>query len=382
MGGSRRLLWLGAAAAVVVVALALATRAQAASAAAQCASTEGFVPAFCVAVPTAGRRRDTTVPLTSLPASRADVRVEPAVPGVAALEIAAVTDRAVTDVERLFGRGFSARPRLLVFASAASFARGVREVFGYAPETAEEVAARYGGIFDRGTLTIAVSWSAAGGERMASAIAHELAHLMVHDIAGPDAAVPAWLDEGLATVVEQAQADAPGRAEERLVGRALAAAGGMSLDRLEALADFHAAYPRFGRALYAYSAEAVREVVGRVGWDGVVGLLEAVRAGERLGDAYARRSEDTLAALDARLGSAGPEIALTPRDGGVVWTLSSGRPAATVQVAIDGADGYRVTFTVTTDALGTFRGSFGATAAPGTYTLRAAGAEATFVTTR
>lgn len=41
-----------------------------------------------------------------------------------------------------------------------------------------------------------------------------------------------------------------------------------------------------------------------------------------------------------------------------------------------------MTFTVTTDSLGMYRGSFGSTAAAGTYMVRAAGTSATFNTAR
>jgi len=125
----------------------------------------------------------------------------------------------------------------------------------------------------------------------------------------------------------------------------------------------------------------VRAMSDRIGWDGVVALLDDVRKGERFPEAYALRSHDTLASLDARLHDAAPRIAVAAQSGSVVWTLASGLPATALAVSIDGDDGYHLSFTVTTDALGLFRASFGATAAPGTYTVRAGGAAATFTTT-
>ncbi|OLC53573.1 MAG: hypothetical protein AUH85_13945 [Chloroflexi bacterium 13_1_40CM_4_68_4] len=146
----------------------------AASEAASCAPADGFVLSICINVPTSSVRRETTVPLVALPSQRADVRVEVAVPGTDALALTMGVDRNVERVETLFGRTFSARPRIFVFASARSFSTGARDLFDYSQEAADYVANTYGGIFDRTTATIAVNWSASGTQRISAAIAHEL----------------------------------------------------------------------------------------------------------------------------------------------------------------------------------------------------------------
>lgn len=380
-----RLVWLAGVAAVAAVALLIAFRGDAAASDASpgCAPAEGFIPAFCVNVPTTAVRRETSVPMTSLPSQRADVRAEVAIPDADIAVLAASVDRSVGRVEAELGRTFSARPRVLLFATSASFATGASELFGYSTATARDVANRYGGIFDRPTLTIALNWSASDRARMGAAVEHELAHQMVRELAGAGE-VPAWLDEGLATLVEQA-AGADSAAPEPLVGMAVASSGAVSLDDVATVARWHTAYARVGRPLYAYAANAVRAIEQRIGRDGLLALLGAVGAGQRFDAAYAAASGESVTDLERRLTAAGatPSIVVDPwlaADGNRAFTIFAGAAGAELHVSIAGGRGYSVSFTVRTDAFGMYRGSFGATALPGTYTVRAAGAETTFST--
>jgi hypothetical protein len=175
-------------------------------------------------------------------------------------------------------------------------------------------------------------------------------------------------------------------ADEALTGGAVAANHLVSLDEVTTLGGFHATYARLGRPLYAFAADTVRAMESKIGWDGVLQTLGAVGAGRSFEDAYLAASGETVAALEQRNdGDAAAAIVVTSATdvtGNLHWTLFAGTPGAEVQVSISGGRDYSVTFTVSTDALGMYRGSFGSTAAPGTYTVRAAGASATFVTAR
>jgi len=382
----KRLIWHLGLSALGALAILIAFRGQAAASdTASCAPADGFVLSFCINVPTSTARRETTIPLVTLPSQRANVRVEVTVAGADALAIALGVDRSTERLETLFGQTFTARPRVLVFASAASFSTGARELFGYSPETADQVANTYGGIFDRPTATIAVNWSASGTQRMNAAIAHELTHLMVRQAAGGND-IPAWLDEGLATLVEQDTAGPSiATADEQLSGRAVAATGAVTLVQLESVADFHKAYARLDRPLYAYAAYAARQVGERIGWQGILAVLAATKTGEQFADAYTIAANETIVALGRRIAADTSAVISTSgvdAGGNVRWSLFAGRPGADVQVSITGASGYSVTFSVRTDSLGMYRGSFGSTAAAGTYTVRAAGTSATFNTTR
>jgi hypothetical protein len=382
----KRVIWLLGISALGATALLIAFRGQAAASdSASCAPADGFVVSICINVPTSAVRRETTVPLVTLPSQRADVRVEVTVAGPDALAIALGVDRSVERVETLFGQTFTARPRVLIFGSAASFSTGARELFGYSTETADRVANTYGGIFDRGTATIAVNWSASGSQRMSAAIAHELTHLMVREATGGKD-IPAWLDEGIATLVEQDSAGASiATADEQLSGRAVAATGAITLTQLETVADFHAAYSRLDRPLYAYAAYATRQVGERIGWPGILAVLAATKTGGSFEAAYTIAANETIPALSRRVAADTSSAIVTTgvdASGDARWSLFAGTPSADVQVSITGAQGYSVTFTVRTDSLGMYRGSFGSTAAAGTYTVRAAGTSATFSTAR
>jgi hypothetical protein len=343
----------------------------AASAGPSCAPSAGFIPQLCVNVPVGTSvRRETTVPLSTVLTARADVRVEAGVPAPGVARLASSVDGAVVTIERVFDRPFATKPRILVFATRASFARGTQDLFGYAPETAANVAASYGGVFDPQTLTIAVSWESTPD--LPSLLAHELTHLATREIVGRDGILPAWFEEGLAARIESGDTTTE---DARLAARSLLANAPHTVDTIATLADWHRAYPTFGPALYAVSAETVRNIETQLGRGGVFGLLTDVGAGARFEDAYRARSGEKLDEFFARLTldlATTTELAVgeVDKSGDLTWTLGGFSPNSEVQVTITGR-AYELAFTVRADAIGTYRGSFGSTAAKGTYTLTA-----------
>src|SRR5712691_1314128 len=97
-----------------------------------CAPTTGFIPQFCVNVPLGTSvRHETTVPLSTVLTVRADVRVESGIPAREVIRLAATVDNAIARVQGVFDRPFTSKPRILVFSSRASFARGTQDLFGY-----------------------------------------------------------------------------------------------------------------------------------------------------------------------------------------------------------------------------------------------------------
>jgi len=368
----------------VVAALALAVLAlvfvwrsgAAASNDASCAPTNGFVVQFCVNVPSGQTvRRDTTVPLYAVASMRTDLRVEAGIPASEIVRVANTLDNAAQRVERVFGRPFSQRPRVLLFATPASFARGAEEIFDYSPETALLAANSYGGMVDQATLTIAVDWHAVGGD-VSGLLAHELVHVMVRDITGRDARLPAWFEEGFATVIQRE--DALAADTDALMAQSLRANGVVTLEQLETLPDWHRTFARVGRPQYAVAALAVRAMDARVGQGGLVTALVAVGAGASFEDAYAALGtgalETFVASFDA-VKEDGAEIAVTETSnasGDRGWTLYAFPPNSVVRVHISGvSNGYDLVFTVTADDRGMFRGSFGSTATAGAYTIAA-----------
>jgi hypothetical protein len=340
-----------------------------------CAPTTGFIPQFCVNMPVGTSvRRETTVPLSTVRTARADVRVESGIPASEVVRLAASTDAAIAHVEQVFGRQFTTKPRILVFATRASFTRATQELFGYSPETAANVVASYGGVFDPQTLTIAVSWQSVASAKLPSLLAHELTHLALREVVGQDAVLPAWFEEGLAAEIEAGDAGIDGGAQ--LAARSLLANEPQLLDRVTTLSEWHSAYADLGSALYAVSAETVRAIEARIGRDAMFALLADVGRGARFEDGYRTRAGETVDELIARFTG---DLALRPSvavgtvadaSGNLAWTLSAFTPNTDVQVTITGK-GYDLAFTVRTDAIGLYRGTFGSTAAPGAYTLTA-----------
>jgi hypothetical protein len=368
---------------LAVLALITALRGDAsANDGATCVASTGFIPQFCLNVPVGtSARRETTVPLSTVLTARADVRVEPGIPAPEVVRLADTVDASIVSVERALDRPFGSKPRVLVFATRASFARATQELFGYTHDTAASVAASYGGVFDAATLTIAVSWQSAAGAGLADLIAHELTHLATREILG-GAVVPAWFEEGLAARSNAGDAGS----DTRLAARSLLANAPRALEHVNTLADWHRAHARLGVALYAASAEAVIAIESAIGREGALALLDQVARGARFEDAYRALSGEDLSAFLARFTG---ELALRPSvtisnaknaSGDLQWSLSGFAPNADVRVAISG-ETYGLIYTVRTDGIGMYRGTFGSTAAPGAYILVAQTAKTTATAT-
>jgi hypothetical protein len=340
-----------------------------------CAPTTGFIPQFCVNVPLGtSARRETTVPLSTVLTTRADVRVESGVPAREVIRLAATVDNAIARVERVFDRPFATKPRILVFATRASFARGTQDLFGYSPDTAANVAGTYGGVFDPQTLTIAVGWQSTTATNLPGLLAHELTHLAIREIVGQGAVLPAWFEEGVAADIQAG--DAGIDRDAQLAARSLLANAPRTLDSITTLEEWHRAYAQIGAALYAVSAEAVRAMVAQIGRDATFALLAEVGRGARFEDAYRARAGEGLDQFLAHFTDGlafQPSIAVgtvADTNGNFRWTLSGFEPNADVQVSISGKS-YELVYTVRTDGIGLYRGTFGSTAGPGTYTLMA-----------
>jgi hypothetical protein len=360
---------------VALLALVFVFRAQAsANDGPSCAPTSGFVPQFCVNVPVGTSvRHETTVPLSMVLTTRADVRVESGIPAPEVVRLASSVDSAISRIEQVFGRSFTAKPRILVFASRASFARGTQDLFGYSPETAANVAASYGGVFDPQTLTIAVSWQSSAGSNLPRLLAHELTHLATREMVG-DAVVPAWFEEGLAAEIEAG--DAGIDKDAQLAARSLLANAPRTLDTISTLADWHREYAKLGTALYAVSAEIVGAMEAQIGRGATFALLAEVGHGARFEDAFRAHAGEDLDGFLARFtGNVEfqPTVAVgtvPDSNGNLRWTLTGFAPNTEVRITISG-ESYDLGYTIRTDGIGMYRGTFGSTAASGSYTVMA-----------
>jgi hypothetical protein len=199
---------------------------------------------------------------------------------------------------------------------------------------------------------------------------------MIRDIIGKDAQVPAWFEEGFATVIQRE--DSLAADTDGLAARSLRANGAVLLAQLETISDWHRTFARVGRPQYAVAALAVRTMEDGVGQDGLVAALIDVGAGASFEDAYAALGSGSLATFVATFDAvkaAEAQIAVTATagtNGDFGWTLYSFSPNSEVRVHISGAaNGYDLVFTVMSDQRGMFRGSFGSTALAGEYTIAA-----------
>jgi len=361
---------------IALLALVFVFRAQAsANDGPTCAPTTGFVPQFCVNVPVGTSvRHETTVPLSTVLTTRADVRVESGIPAPEVVRLASGVDSAISRIEQVFGRSFTAKPRILVFATRATFARGTQDLFGYSPETAANVASSYGGVFDPQTLTIAVSWQSSAGSNLPRLLAHELTHLATREMVGQDAVVPAWFEEGLAAEIETGDAGIEEGA--LLAARSLLANAPRTLDTISTLADWHREYAQLGTALYVVSAEIVGAIEAQIGRPAMFALLAEVGHGARFEDAFRAHAGEDLDGFLARFtGNVEfqPTVAVgtTPDgNGNLRWTLTGFAPNTEVRITISGKS-YDLGYTVRTDRIGMYRGTFGSTAASGSYKLTA-----------
>lgn len=321
--------------------------------------------------------------LRSVPAIAADARADRIVSDEDLARYVPTIEQSANYVEGLFHRRFAVKPKVVLFATLDSFRDGVAALFDYSDGTAQLAATNYGGIFDRDTQTIAINLGGLGVDGLAPTLDHELTHYMLRQITGTRT-LPTWVDEGIATTAQRFPAgSAHWPEQDALVGRAVAVSHRVSFQQTEALEAWHATYPFVGQALYSWAGEAITLMRARIEWDGVLKVVERFAAGGTFDDAYGAASGETLAALEARLADRESAIVTRPTSSGdVEWTLFTASPLTPTKVTIGGASTYTVTFTVETDDLGLYRGTFGSTAPPGKYAVSAAGARAQFATQR
>lgn len=319
--------------------------------------------------------------LETVRTSAADLRVEPAISGADIVAIMAAIERDVPGVERDYGRIFLKRPVIQVFATAGSFEQAVQQLYRYPAQVARSLAEN-GGAMDRPSGGIVINWGRVAAVRPITIIRHELSHLMVRQIVGVDASVPAWFDEGLATLAQYALgAQANAGVDADYVAGALLSTQRLTLAQLVTTESWLRSTGTAGQ--YALAGSAAATVRGQVGQQGVVRILELTGSGRTFEDAFAEVTRQSVAAFSSGLGErvgdrTAPQIVIadgTDARGNVSFAVRGFPPGAAILVVIDGTstsgEPYHVDYPLTADSTGTARGSFGSTAPPGTYALRA-----------
>jgi EAL domain-containing protein (putative c-di-GMP-specific phosphodiesterase class I) len=315
---------------------------------------------------------------------RADLYVEAAVAPAVRDALAGAIERDMEKLEQDLGHTFSFRPAVYAFATRNSFAFGLQEVFGVRGPDAGLLAAANGGITLPRQGAIAINLQNVPNDKDYAIVRHELTHALVHEIVGLNASLPAWFDEGLATVMER-DGGATAGARSTAVALGILSEGKTTLGDLDQQTQWAQRNAALDGQAYSVAAEAVRLLEVRVTHDGLVRMLDAVGGGSTFAAAYLAEGGETIAdftrAFPSRLAEESEaRIVHTARPDGVLWTLAGFMPDSVVTVTIDGA-GYHLEYEIRTDKNGMHQGSFGGTAAKGEYTIHASRAGTTATTT-
>jgi hypothetical protein len=145
-----------------------------------------------------------------------------------------------------------------------------------------------------GVVMVAIPPGDSARIQMERDIPHELTHLMVYLASGPGYdAVPAWLDEGLATMNEG----------DPNPTQAVALQDALAQNRVPALDTLCGAFPTDASAAlvaYAVSRGITQEIIDEYGSTGVQSLLAAYADGASCGGGVERALNTTLAGLELK----------------------------------------------------------------------------------
>lgn len=349
--------------------------------------------ALAVAVPAppaATTRTINGVAFTLRQAGLADVLAGPDTSPIDAWALLAIADVVVPRLEQWFGRPFAATPSIYVFPTAESFIANLQKVFGHTYDQAQRAAENEISIFVPGGPGVVVNAEAVGRERgtIEIALRHELSHLMAHQLTRGSAALPAWLDDGLAELqTEQPPKQQWHALTSRYTAASMAATDTLfTLEELTSRAIWNARSGRSFVSQHYPATEAARFLVGDLGAAGVVRILELLGAGQSFDDAYravAGKGFDSFtAAYPQRIKALAPSfpgIATapdTPFGEGVSIILYGFAPGTFFTITLTDPAGERENDFGVTNAYGTGRFFIAPSAPPGRYVITVDGERA------
>jgi len=292
------------------------------------------------------------VQLESVPMGPGELWVENRVDAATRRLIVETLDADLAGIAQNFNRLFAVKPKIVTFATAESFERGLTTLFDYPQQTARALARNNGGALVIPLRSIAINWAVLGKEKPLTILRHELAHAMIREIAGASAVMPSWFDEGIATM-EQASG---------------------SLARIADAGDFIRESAAARGRTYQLAAASIDALKGQIGLGGMSRILDQLGRGTDFESAYAnvtgRALSSFLQAAPSEIVRAAPTKVVMEElpSGEVRWTLRGGVPGQKASVDVNGRDvAYRLTFEVEVDQNGSYTSAFGATAPAGTY---------------
>ena len=289
--------------------------------------------------------------------------------------ILATIDRDLTDLEKDFAIQMNGRFRMYTYASSRSFTQALTSLF---PGASGDILGVY---FPPDAIV--VDWEGANSETPEMTVRHELSHLLVERASGRlgGREIPAWFDEGLATVEQYAISGSDWESTtDRYCAASAASVGTMpSLASMTQLRDFQALDGRLG---YVIGAQAVSFMKADIGMEGIRKMLSSVGIGHHWDDAYREASGKSWESFTTSF--ADRVLALAPRYPGVAYATNTIAgpgvsylvygygPGTAVRVSIENSR-FGGTETRTTNASGCSYGFLGASWPSGTYSFTASG---------
>ena len=354
---------------------------------AQLASTEA--PIFClgaVAVPggPAGRTgvvrylaQQSGLNTREVDAVGVHLEVDRLIGAADAERLRSVAEADIAAVESYLGQRFAVRPVIFVLATRSSYATALENLLRYTPATAAALATQTGGLYVSDPSVVFVNWENIRGSEPLYVMRHELAHALVREMIGAAATLPAWVDEGLATLVQStARPSLTVTDRSGYIALALLAQHRTSLDELTSLAEWPTRNAALDGYAYQVAEKAVSALLRRVSLPGLIRIFSAQQQGASFADAYERVSGEAytsfLASFAREVAACGPGIVVGPAgaDRNVSYLVHGFGGQHQIHIIIDAA-AYHVAFDVRADQYGTYVGTFGSTAPEGRYELSA-----------
>lgn len=222
--------------------------------------------------------------------ARADVYTETTITKADSASLVAVVDGDIRRVETDFGRTFTDRPVIFAFGSNATATAGGLSIGNLTPSLAVFYAVVAGGAYSSATGYTFLNWYNLSSSLPITIVRHELTHKLLQQIAGKNAEIPAWFDEGNAELEAFTVGGSAWLANRAHFTVASAAAQGPSrlipLTELVSQVTWQARSEPLVKFQYDEAAEAARLVRQDVGIAGTVAVLDLMGRGRTFDEAF------------------------------------------------------------------------------------------------
>ena len=317
-----------------------------------------------------------------------DVYAEATISASDQATIAATADTDVARVQTDFGRAYTRRPKIYVFATTASYTQGLQSILEVPGPEAQTAGATTDGLFSSNPVAIAANWSKITQSKPISAIRHELTHMMERQIVTA-VSLPQWFNEGTARLEDLTVPGSDYRANQVRYGAAsMAATGGLfSIGDLTSNAQWNARTGTPATYQYYQAAQMVQLIRDDIGQANHLRIFDLMEQRQTFDQAYLAVSGQSLATFS---GSVAARIkALAPAYPGIATATDSAAgpglaiqlygftPGSSVTMSISGPSRSSSTTTNTADEYGVYRTYLTSSWPAGAYSITATGPNGT-----